>query len=274
MANNEKLTSAEMTAYWRSRYPELSGDRWSALLVSKEGIKLANRFKTEVYPLIEHHLALRHRFFFNRAAALLRSGHYDSCISIGSGLSLLVPYLTEVAPKLCYYDADLSEVLEMRETRLKKVKEKFKNETWGAIQSRTIDLEKAATKKKKLKSVFPEATSPIFILEGVFFYLTSACLEWFFRELETYGTSAVIFDYWPKYSEAKSEVTRKMVTFLNTSIREKIQRFQSADEFKKLAGSKRIQEDSEIRDIESEFVKTPLLTEINEIVPARYVVVV
>ena len=39
--NDPNISSAEMTAYWRSKYPLLSGDKLSVMLSSENGINKA-----------------------------------------------------------------------------------------------------------------------------------------------------------------------------------------------------------------------------------------
>ncbi len=267
------LTSAEMTAYWRSQDPVLSGDRLSALLVSKEGINLANNFKDQVYPLIEHHLALRNRFFFTRASKLLKTGKYDACISIGSGLSLLNHYLAEEIPDATFYDMDLPEVLKMRETRLLNVKDQFKTSTWERVKSQVIDLENSFAEKKDLNQLLPSCSSPIFILEGVVYYLSRECFNWFFGEFSKYNKGALLFDYWPSEVSEKSTTTKRMLDFLGASVRERVKMFHNPGEIKKLAAPKKIKEDLTIQEIEAEFVKKPLLVDNDQIVPCQYVVI-
>ena len=267
------LTSAEMTAYWRSQDPELSGDRLSSLLVSKEGIQLANNFKEQAYPLIEHHLALRNRFFFTRASRLLKSGRYDACISIGSGLSLLNHYLADAIPDIVFYDMDLPEVLQMRNERLLKIKDRFKTTTWERVRSQPVDLEKSFDSKKHLKELLPACSSPIFIVEGVFFYLSQGCFAWFLNESSKYKTGALLFDYWPKGEAEKSSTTKKMLDFLAVSIRERVKMFHHRSEIQKLAAPKKVEEDLTIQEVESEFVQKPRLVNIDQIVPCRYVVI-
>ena len=267
------LTSAEMTAYWRSQNPELSGDQLSALLVSEEGINLANNFKSQVYPLIEHHLALRNRFFFTRALRLLKTGNHDVCISIGSGLSLLNYYLADEIPNVVFYDMDLPEVLRMRNERLLKIKDRFKTAAWERVRSQPIDLEKSFAEKKNLKELLPACFAPIFIVEGVFYYLSQGCLVWFLSETSKYKNGALLFDYWPEDELKKSSTTKKMLDFLAVSIKERVKMFHNRNEIQKLAAPKKIKEDPTIQEVESEFVKKPLLVDIDQIVPCRYVVI-
>ena len=268
------LTSAEMTAYWRSQDPELSGDRLSSLLVSKEGIQLANNFKEQAYPLIEHHLALRNRFFFTRASRLLKTGRYDACISIGSGLSLLNHYLADATPNIIFYDMDLPEVLQMRNERLLKIKDRFKTTTWERVRSQPIDLETSFVEKKSLKKLLPHCASPLLVIEGVVFYLSQGCFTWLFSEFSKYKNGALIFDYWPVDESRQSSTTKKMLDFLAVSIRERVKMFHSRSEIQKLAVTKKVEEDLTIQEVESEFVKKPLLLDIDQIVPCRYAVIV
>lgn len=268
------LTSAEMTAYWRSQDPKLSGDHLSARLVSKEGIQLANNFKAQAYPLIEHHLALRNRFFFTRASRLLKTGKYDACISIGSGLSLLNHYLADANPNCIFHDMDLPEVLKMRNERLLKIKDQFKTSTWERVKTQPIDLETSSTEKKSLKKILPDCSAPVFIVEGVVFYLSRECFDWFFHEISKFKNGALIFDYWPEQMAEKSSATKRMLDFLAVSVRERVKMFHSRKDIERLASPKKVEEDLEIRDVESEFVKKPLLVDVDQIVPCRYAVIV
>ena len=57
------ISSAEMTAYWRSLYPLLSGDTLSINLASVEGIQKAKIFEEKFkYPLVGRKVSVRAGF--------------------------------------------------------------------------------------------------------------------------------------------------------------------------------------------------------------------
>ena len=83
------VSSAEMTAVWRSCSASISQDALSGSLASNDGRNLAAVFRDDIYPLIERHIGVRARFFLENGVELLRPARFDSCVSLGSGLSLL-----------------------------------------------------------------------------------------------------------------------------------------------------------------------------------------
>src|SRR5262245_1017875 len=263
-----------MTAYWRSRDPSLSGDALSGALVSPEGARLANKYKAEVNPFVERHFAVRNRFFLTRCAELLKSGHYDGVVSFGSGLSLLTLYVAEqVADRdAAFLDTDLAPIIEMRQSRIDRVRPHFRPSTWRRCGMKIIDLEEAASQSKSFDELFPEVRCPICILEGVSYYLSERCLAWLFGEVSSRQPAAIVFDYWPSYA-TNSRTFQHFLRFLDNSVRERTKLLLSAHDVERLAGSKRVQEDMELRDLERMWVEQPQLVDLDAIVPSRFAVI-
>lgn len=66
--SNENISSAEMTAYWRCKYPLISQDSLSFHLASKNGVEKAHQFEEKYnYPLVARKVSVRAGWFFDQA---------------------------------------------------------------------------------------------------------------------------------------------------------------------------------------------------------------
>ena len=119
MSNHDKeISSAEMTACWRSLEKDLSLDHLSLLMSSKEGQAKATDYQHQQYPAVTRHFCLRARYFYDQAIKLLTSDiHYDALISFGSGFSLLTRIIAEAFHQLqpnkslFIFDSDIENIL-------------------------------------------------------------------------------------------------------------------------------------------------------------------
>jgi O-methyltransferase involved in polyketide biosynthesis len=273
--NKNLLSSAEMTAYWRSQEPDLSGDWLSGRLSSQAGRKLADEFRDRVYPLVERHLAIRNRFFKSRVTRLLDRGVFDACISLGSGLSLLTSYLAaESANTVRFYDLDEPAMYEVRQQRLQLVEREFDPSVWRRIECLSFDLEEAVYAGRRLSEIVPGVHAPIVLIEGLLYFLGKCCIQRIFEWGKDFAVAAFVFDYWPDDAPRKSPVFRNTVRFLASSITEDVQVLMGATELRELIHPWQLQEDVEISEVEPEFTSPALMNSVEGIVPAHLAVVV
>jgi hypothetical protein len=76
------ISSSEMTAYWRSKYPNLSKDSLSVNLSSKEGIEKSYEFEEKYnYSLVGRKVSTRAGWFLDKAVKILLQDKYDAWLS-------------------------------------------------------------------------------------------------------------------------------------------------------------------------------------------------
>ena len=97
-----------------------------------------------------------------------------------------------------YFDTDLPHMIAERTKRINNIKNELNHIVLEKIQSKALDVEKAYQKKQKLKDIFPDCQRPIFIVEGLSYFLSPDCVSWLIEEMASYEQSAVIMDYWPE----------------------------------------------------------------------------
>lgn len=273
--DDQLLSSAEMTAYWRSQEPEISGDTLSAKLVSPSGIQLAKQFENDVYPNVTRHLTIRNRYFQSRILKLLSTHQYDSCFSLGSGLSLLTYYLAlQTTSKIRFYDFDIPEMIEFREERIKSLNGELQSRAMHKISTIGLDIEQASNQDQNFCEIMPKVNSPIIIMEGITYFLSSESIKWIFDSIEQYKTIAFVFDYWPDYAANVSDVFNRAFKFIKNSVKENIKLQLSRNDILELIGPYKLHEDMEVREVETEFVDSTLMGDMNNIFPARFAVVV
>ncbi len=265
---SELISSAELTAYLRSEEPEISGDELSAQLVDPSSVNAIKAFKREIYPTAERHLALRNKFFLSNALQLLNTGLYDSCISMGSGFSLLSFYLAKNLNKeVSFFDTDLEQIIQEKAKRFKNVASNFP-ETKVKLQS--LDVEFFADNKKKFHDFFEDIKSPLILMEGLSYFLKKETLEYLFKKINEIKTSAIIFDYWPENSY-ESEIFKKSLDIWDESFSENIKKVTMSEaELKKLADKKRVVKDIELGKLEKELCSD---IKLQKRVPAHFCVI-
>lgn len=223
------ISSAEMTAYWRSQF-DISGDNLSGKLATAEGKCKASEFvKKFAYPLIGRKVSIRARFFLDNAVSLLESNRYDSCISFASGFSLLTYFVLlatqKKLPALTFIDTDLLDILSERATRIENSDNEGFMQGIKKIKSQTLNLELACQERRRLKDLFPHCQKPVFLIEGVIYFLTPQCVDWLLQEIATYQETAVIFDYWPEEGVHESQCFSNAVRELRGFMRENVVSF-------------------------------------------------
>jgi len=219
VADNE-VSSAEITAIYRCAIPELSGDILSKYLVSAAGKERAQAFIEKYdYTLAPLKISLCAAYFLNEATRLLATGLYDSCISLASGFSLLIYLIAErnaAIPGIKYFDTDLDHIVDERNIRIDAIKKDLLDSSiLENIQSKAFDIEQAYQKDKTLMEVFPGCHRPIFILDGVSYFLSLGCVEWLIKQMGSYDQSAVTMYYWPVDMLSRSALFSSVFNDLN-----------------------------------------------------------
>lgn len=233
------ISSSEMTAYWRSIYPQLSGDKLSVKLSSDNGICKSHEFEKKFdYPLVSRKVSVRAGFFLKQSVDLILTGRFDSCISFASGFSLLSYYIAmaiqEIFPDIILIDTDLPNIIKERENRLQSIANELNEKAFSKVKSMVCDLELAASENRSIKDIFPDVKSPIFLIEGVIYFLSKACVDWITREVSQYENSAIIMDYWPENGMEESKCFKQVVESLKGFIPENIKSFWDEESLKKL----------------------------------------
>jgi O-methyltransferase involved in polyketide biosynthesis len=250
------ITSAELTACYRSDYPAISGDTLSKKLTSEAGFKKSYDFiKEQNYPLAPRKISVRAGYFLQRTNMLLATDEYDTCISFASGFSLLSYYSAIATPNIHYIDTDLPHILKARNERISTLRSELDASTLKRIETIALDLEIAAKNSLHLSDLFPHAKRPVFLLEGVSYFLTPACVQWLLAEICRYGHSALIADYWPDNALEVSTYFAKMFPQLDDFIPEKARTLWGTQDKKCLSGCFAYMEDRSIQDVEGELVQ-------------------
>lgn len=228
-ALKKDFSSAEMTAFWRAQEPEISGDQASQQLTTSLGRAKAKEFEIRFnYPLCKRKIAVRAGFFLSEAVRLLDTKKYDSCISLASGFSFLTYYILKKInhklPNIKFIDTDLFDIIKERQERQKKLDSNtFK--LLQKIELRILDLEEACKNGKKLQDLFIGCKQPLFLIEGVIYFLSPKCVNWLFDEIANYPNAAFIMDYWPEEGIKKSKCFAEAITKLKGFMREEVVSF-------------------------------------------------
>jgi len=280
--SKENISSAEMTAYWRSLFPQFSKDNLSIRLASPEGINKAHEFEKRFsYPLVGRKVSVRAGFMLETAINTLRSGKYDSCISIASGFSMLAYIIaletSSEFPHIKFIDLDLPYIIEERKKRIKELPGAlFVSNLLDKVKLITEDLELAAKKNKKFKDLFPLCEKPVFIIEGLIYFLSNECVDWLTKEILSYKNTAVLFDYWPDDGIERSICFKKAIDALKGFIPENVKSFWSKGNVTTFSKHFLIAKNYELKIVENEASikanEEPLFTNENEFFPVRFFV--
>ena len=238
---NADISSAEMTAYYRSVFENISKDNISSLLVSKEGIAKAKAFDAKYnYELVYRKISLRAGFFYEEALDLLKTGCYDSCISFASGFSTLtytirkrLVELNDIYSSIKFIDSDLPHIIHERNSRFEELLSNngIDELIYKKIKANVLDLEEAASKSLSLMDLYPNCKRPLFLIEGVVYFLSTNCLNWLIKEVSEYHKSAIIIDYWPEnslgisrcfstiYKDLKNFIPEQTKSFWNNNLK-------------------------------------------------------
>lgn len=228
---NQEISSAELTANYRCAFPELSGDNISLYLSSKAGKDLAEAFVAKYhYPLARRKISVCVGYFLQQADRLIKTGKYDSVISFASGFSLLVYLIAKKNPtpaEFIFYDTDFPHMIEERNKRISVIKDQRLDEkVLSRIHSMPFDIEQVYQQGGVLTKIFPKCQRPIFILDGVSYFLSKGCTEWLFDQMGSYTNSAVTLYYWPDNMAEQSSLFAKIQSDLNKGmIKEELKNF-------------------------------------------------
>ncbi len=225
---NNNISSAEMTAYWRSGY-KISGDHLSEELASPQGIEKAHQFEEKYnYPLVKRKVSVRARFMLDLACHFLNTKQYDSCISFASGFSLLTYFIFQrlhtESLSIKFIDTDLQDILNERQKRIAKMAYQH-SLIENNIAAQVLDLEEACNNNYHLKDIFPSCENPVFLIEGVIYFLSTKCVMWLIKEISSYDTAALIFDYWPEDGAQESKCFSNTVHALRGFMKESVVSF-------------------------------------------------
>ena len=275
------ISSAEMTAYWRSLYPKLSSDTLSINLATAEGIQKATVFEEKFnYPLVGRKVSVRAGFMLQKSTEILSTGLYDSCISLGSGFSMLTYMLAEQLNRdndmpIQFIDLDLLEIIKERKRRISRliVDKKISADVLSTIQNVDIDIEAMHTTDISFKGVFRDCKRPLFIIEGLIYFLTQDCVKWLMQQITRYDLSAVIFDYWPENGVNESLCFCNAIQAMAGFMPENVKSFWSDEGIAQLSGHFKQAENLKIKNIENEMseknLDTPRFIDSNTFFPVQ-----
>ena len=278
-AMHENISSSEMTAYWRSEFPYLSYDNLSIKLASAEGIHKAHLFADKYsYPLIGRKISVRAGWCLEQAVNLLLTRQYDSCVSLGSGFSLLTYCIANQIPKahnIQFLDVDLENIITTRNLRINALvaNNTLDFNTISRINTLAINLEHAYQSGVKFNELFGKYKHPVFIIEGIIYFLSKDCVQWIFDGIATYSNHGVIFDYWPDNAHNKSQCFRRVLSSLGQLIPEQIQGLMSTTDLDGLCKSNSTVIDVSLQDIENNVSQkhgeSPQFINPDEFIPVR-----
>lgn len=228
--NQNDLSSAELTANYRCVFPELSDDKISRLLSSDAGRALAEAFIEKYnYPLVQRKISVCAGYFLKEATRLIHTGYYDSIISFASGFSLLTYLIVEKNPQFSgtIFDTDIAAMIDERHKRIESIAKNHLDLTLlSRLQTRAFDIEQAYKDNLGLAEMFPDCKRPIFILDGVSYFLSSDCVDWLIKQMSSYAHSAVTLYYWPEDMLNKSRLFARVFKDLNQGmIKEELKSF-------------------------------------------------
>jgi len=203
--NHVNVSSAEMTAYWRSLYPALSSDPYSKNLVTPAGVQQCKHAEIKQdYPLIGRKISARAGFMYDRSVRALQTGRYDGLISFASGFSLLSYCVAEAMKQhqsYQYVDVDLPDmILERQEGLSSDVFADLDQKILHSIEQVGFDIEALYRNDRPLKDLFPNIKAPVFVLEGLMYFLSKPCVKWLVQQMASYAHTAVVLDYWPLHA--------------------------------------------------------------------------
>jgi hypothetical protein len=253
------VSSAELTANYRCAFPELSGDKLSLLLSSDAGRLLAENFIAKYnYPLVTRKISVCAGYFLQEATRLIQTGLYDSIISFASGLSLLTYLIAKKNPQFSgvFFDTDFPYMIEQRNERIAAIADKaLDSKILKKLQSMAFDIEAAYRENRALEKIFPNCKRPIFILDGVSYFLSPGCVDWLLQQMGSYDCSAVTLYYWPENMFERSALFSRVFKDLNKGmIKEELKSFWNANTLAKLQKYFPIVSDLALEAVETQMV--------------------
>ncbi len=269
----DNITSAEMTAVWRSTEPLLSCDNYSVMLASSEGKKKALDFQNHIYPLVSRHLSVRAGYIHRLANDIIKNRNIETCVSLGSGFSSLLHTLVQKEPKLVAIDTDLATVLSTRTQRLKKLNGLVDNSVLQKVKMAVVDVEEFAKQRADLAKYLGLNNRTLIMMEGLSYYLSPSAIRWVFAQCVKGPAEVLLFDYWPTAALSKSRVLRAVIKELNADCAETVTSTIDQYALKDLVAPLSLESDVSLQEAEGYISKNRQLVNLNEFVPARIAVV-
>lgn len=280
--HEKEISSAEMTSTWRSGEPNISFDAISVLMVSEAGLKKARTYQETQYPLASRHMSLRAGYILNHICKLVETGEYDSLISMGSGLSLLTHCVVaelnkrNIKHNLFVFDSDLPYMIADRTQRLKQIPHALPVISNTHFEQAALDIQQTykdlATRNKTITDIIPATCKkPIFILEGIIYFLTLDCLKWLFNGIKSYDNTAIVFDYIPSDALTRSAFFKTALDYFKANIPENVQSLLNPEDLLTLSAELEIIDDVSLKQAEAKIMleEKRLLTDENKHIPAH-----
>ncbi len=228
-AGERPVSSAELTALWRSLHPSISHDNLSIHMVSDKAKHQSDVFiEMHHYPLISRKISARAGYIFNEALHLIRNYHCDSVLSFACGYSLLGLLISLASPHPIHViDTDLPLILADRQQRLKNLSlSKAEQTALAKVSHDEFDIEQAAVKNIDLSKRFPQCKRPVIILEGITYFLTPNTRDWLIQALKKWHNACIILEYWPENSlEISNKIKASFEIDLKKNFKEHLKSF-------------------------------------------------
>jgi hypothetical protein len=134
----------------------------------------------------------------------------------------------------------------------------------------------ACKQQKKFKDIFVNCNKPVFIVEGLIYFLSNECVDWITNEILTYTKATVIFDYWPANGTEKSICFKRAIEALKGFIPENVKSFWDRENISQFSKHFLIGNDYSLMSIEnkasSEINENPQFTNQDEFFPVHFFV--
>ena len=277
-------SSAELTAHYRCAFSNLSHDQLSYQLGPDTHARAF--IEKYDYTLAPRKISVLAGFFLEQATELLNTGRYDSVISFASGFSMLTYLIAErqtARANIQYIDSDLPDMIAERKQRIEaafadgKLNQADKT-VYEKISVMAFNIEQAYQAGKPLKDIFPNCLRPIFILDGVSYFLTPSCMDWLLTEISGYEEAAILLYYWPDDMVKTSSLFAKVFADLKQGkdFREELIGFWTQENREKFAGLFPTAADLSLTEVEELVCRANqdtkrLLTDSNDHFPVRVV---
>lgn len=205
------FSSAEMTAFLRSSYSDISKDYISQHMVSNDGIGNTYQFITLFnYPLIARLISVRARFFLNEAVSLLETGKYDACISIASGFSLLTSLIKrKIERRVAFIDCDLKEMIDERQNRINN-HFLFQDISANNTSHLVLNIADLYQKRINITTQFSQFKNPLFLIEGLSYFLPKTITYWLMSQILQFENAAIIMDYCPTPNQEPNKCLQRL----------------------------------------------------------------
>lgn len=275
-STNQPVSSAELTALWRSLYPSISHDDLSKHLVSDEAKRQSDSFiEMHQYPLVARKISARAGYIFNEAKRLINAYDCDSVVSFACGYSMMGFLLSQAVDKeVRVIDTDLPEMLLDRQQRLSCLPlDAGQQAQLSKVKHLVFDIEKAASENISLPHFFKDCKRPVVILEGITYFLKPQTRDWLISALMKWDNACLILEYWPENAlEISAKIKNSFSIDLRKNFKETLKSFM-LDEYIKTLGEHYSATDIGVGEAEAILSKavseTPQLIDQNEYYPIR-----